>query len=86
VVAIQNTIAGWKLGIAKVIVKNNGVWHTNLVVPITLLGVKVPKMELDNLVVIIDPLLGLDASIEVQTMSINTKDYGRQTQHWASTR
>jgi hypothetical protein len=34
-------------------------------------------VELDNLVVVIDPLPGLDASIELWIMSISTKDCGR---------
>jgi len=38
VVAIQNIMAGQKSFIAKIIVKNNGVWHTNLATPNTLLG------------------------------------------------
>jgi hypothetical protein len=39
VVAIQNIVVGWKSCIAKVVVENNGVWHTNLITPNTLLGV-----------------------------------------------
>ncbi len=57
--------------------ENNGVWYTNLVAPNTLFGAWVPKLELENLVVVIDPLLGLDVSIEVHNMSVNTKDCGR---------
>ncbi len=34
--------------------------------------------------VVINPLLGLDVPIKVQPVSINTKDYGKQTWHWAS--
>jgi len=33
--------------------------------------------------VVINPLLGLDVSIEVQPVLINTKDYGKQTWRWA---
>jgi hypothetical protein len=58
-------------------VENNDVWHTNLAAPNTLLGAWVPKMELDNLVVVIDPLLGLDVSIKVWIMLVNRKDCGK---------
>jgi hypothetical protein len=38
VVAIQNTVAGQKSNIAKVITENNGVLHTNLATSNTLLN------------------------------------------------
>jgi hypothetical protein len=44
-----------------------------MVAPNTLLGVEVPQVEPKNLVVIIDTLLGLDASIEVQIVLVNMK-------------
>jgi hypothetical protein len=62
VATIQNIATSWKLGIAKVVAKNNGVWDTNLVAPNTLLGMCVLEVELDNLVVVIDPLV-IDAKI-----------------------
>jgi len=80
VATIQNIATGQKSGIAKVIVKNNGVWHTNLATsPNTLLGAWVLEMESQNLMVATNPLLGLDASIKVWIVLINIKDYGRQT-------
>jgi hypothetical protein len=81
VVAIRNIITGQKLGIAKVLVKNNDIWHTNLATPNTLLSDWVLEVELNNLVVITNSLLGLDASIEVQTVSLNMKNYSRQIWH-----
>jgi hypothetical protein len=59
VVAIRNIVASQKSFIAKIITKNNGVWHTNLATPNMLLGAWVPKVELDNLMVIINPLVGV---------------------------
>ncbi len=44
----------------------------------------VPKVEPGNLMVVIDPLLGLDVSIKVRTVLVNTKNYGRRTWHYAS--
>jgi hypothetical protein len=79
VVTIKNITVGWKLSITKVIVENNGVWHANLTAPNTLLGVWFLEVELDNLVVLIHPLLGLDASIKAWIVLVNMKDYGRQT-------
>ncbi len=78
VVAIRNIVVGQKSFIAKIIIKNNGVWHTNLATPNMLLGAWVPKVEPDNLMVIINPLVGmLDVSIEVQILSVNMKDCGK---------
>jgi len=78
VVAIQNIVVGQKSFIAKIIIKNNGVWHTNLATPNMLLGAWVPKVEPDNLMVITNPLVGmLDVSIEVQILSVNMKDCGK---------
>jgi hypothetical protein len=79
VATIRNIVAGWKLGITKVVVEKNGVWHTNLVAPNTLLGAWVPKVEPNNLMVVTNFLLRLDVSIEVRTVSFNMKDYGKQT-------
>ncbi len=39
VVAIQNIATDQKLGITKVVVENNGVWHINLAAPNTLWGI-----------------------------------------------
>jgi hypothetical protein len=36
---------GRKSSITKVVVENNGVWHTNLVAPNTLLGIWVLEVE-----------------------------------------
>lgn len=79
VVAIWNIVASQKSFIAKIITKNNGVWHTNLATPNMLLGAWVPKVEQDNLMVITNPLVGLDVSIEVQILSVNMKDCGKWT-------
>jgi hypothetical protein len=77
IVAIQNITTSRKLGIAKVIVENNGVWHTNLAAPNTLLGAWVLEVESNNLMVVTNPLLGLDMSIEVWTVLVNMKDCGK---------
>jgi hypothetical protein len=77
VAVIQNITTNWKLNITKVVAENNGVWQINLATPNTLLGTWVLEVELDNLGGIIDPLLRLDVSIEVQIVSINTKDCGK---------
>ncbi len=81
---IRNTTIDQKLNITKVVMENDGVWHTNLTTPNILLGAWIIEVELENLMVITDPLLGLDVSIEMRIVSINTKDYDIWTWCWAS--
>jgi hypothetical protein len=52
-----------------------------MVIPNTLLGAWILEEESNNLMVVTNPFLGLDVSIEVWIMLVNMKDYGWWTWH-----